>query len=123
MSKPSNIAPPPRAPVLDRGEVVERFRERLRAVIRASGLSQTAFAKEVGIDRSTLSQVLTDQTDRLPRVETLVSIARQQNVSVDWLMGLSEEGRLAAAVLQLERGAGSPSDERLALWRAEAAGY
>lgn len=108
---------------MNRAETVERFRERLERVIDHSGLSRTAFARQVGIDRSTLSQILSSSTDRLPRVETLAMIARAAEVSIDWLVGLSEEGPMAAAVLEVEPGAGSPSDERLAAWRAEALGY
>ncbi len=108
---------------MERWETVERFRERLGQIIDGSGLSRSAFAKQVGIDRSTLSQILSDQNDRLPRVETLAAIATSANVSVDWLIGLSEEGALGTDVLVVERGASSPADERLALWRGEAAGY
>lgn len=101
----------------------ERFRERLQEVITRSGQSRTAFAAEVGIDRSTLSQILSEKSDRLPRVETLAMIATAADVSLDWLVGLSEEGGFGTGVLTVERGAQSPSDERLTKWRAEAAGY
>jgi hypothetical protein len=56
-------------------------------------------------------------------VETLAAIATSANVSVDWLIGLSEEGAFGTDVLAVERGASSPSDERLTFWRSEAAGY
>ena len=109
--------------MMDRGTTVERFRERLQSVIGRSGLTRTAFAKRVGIDRSTLSQILSPKSDRLPRVETIAAIAVAEKVSVDWLVGLSEEGRMAAAVLEVEAGARSPSDRRLEAWRAGAIGY
>lgn len=108
---------------MQRWETVERFRERLEAVIARSGLSRSAFARQVGIDRSTLSQILSPKNDRLPRVETLAAIATATGASVDWLIGLSEEGAHGTELLEVERGASSPSDERLERWRAEAAGY
>ena len=108
---------------MDRSETVERFRERLEQVMDHSGLSRTAFARRVGIDRSTLSQILSRRTDRLPRIETLAAIAISENVSLDWLVGLSQEGRLMTTVLDVETGARSPSDRRLELWRTEALGY
>lgn len=108
---------------MQRTETVERFRLRLEQVIDHSGLTRTAFARRVGIDRSTLSQILSRANDRLPRVETLAAIAVAEQVSLDWLVGLSEEGRLATAVLDVETGARSPSDQRLETWRAEASGY
>lgn len=112
---------------MKRRQTVEVFRERLTEVIAASGLSRAAFAARAGLDRSTLSQLLSPSNDRLPRAETIAAIARREQVSVDWLLGLSQEGQLGAGVLtpvlEIESGAGSPADARLARWRAEAAGY
>jgi len=113
--------------VIKRAETVERFRRRLREVIERSGLSQSGFARKAGIDRSTLSQILSSTSSRLPRVETLMAIATAAHVSLDWLVGLSEEGILAAELLhqslQIEVGGRSFSDERLERWHAEAIGY
>lgn len=111
---------------LSRQETVERFRARLGDVIRRSGLSRSAFAAKVGIDRSTLSQILSPATDRLPRVETLATIAASEQVSLDWLVGLSQEGALGTTILpalEISRGLSSPTDERLQRWYDEAAGY
>lgn len=103
------------------------FRQRLEEVIERSGLSRSAFAERIGVDRSTLAQVLSPTNDRLPRAETLAAIAATQQVSVDWLLGLSQEGPLAADIisqpLEIAPGAHSPADERLTRWHAEAAGY
>lgn len=114
---------------MDRREIVEVFRERLGEVIRESGLSRSAFAAEIGHDRSTLSQLLSRDHVRLPRAETIAAIAERAQVSVDWLLGLSQEGQLRtdmlsqALELEIEPGSGSPADERLKRWHAEAAGY
>jgi transcriptional regulator with XRE-family HTH domain len=112
---------------MDKSETVERFRERLREVIAHTGLSRSAFARKVGVDRSTLSQILSTSTNRLPRLETLASIAAAETVSIDWLVGLSEEGGLRTDILpltvELQPGGRSVSDERLSAWRAEAIGY
>ncbi len=108
-------------------QTVEVFRERLTEVIANSGLSRAAFAARAGLDRSTLSQLLSTNNDRLPRAETIAAIAAREQVSVDWLLGISQEGQLGAGLLaqalEIESGAGSPADARLARWRAEAAGY
>src|SRR5919108_3275565 len=112
---------------MDRRDTVRTFRQRLAEVIARSGASRAAFAQRVGIDRSTLAQVLSENNDRLPRAETLAAIAADQQVSVDWLLGLSQEGPLAPAIIDqpmtIEPGANSPADERLTRWHAEAAGY
>ncbi|HWL88276.1 MAG TPA: helix-turn-helix transcriptional regulator [Polyangiaceae bacterium] len=108
-------------------DTVELFRTRLLEVIDRTGLTRSAFAEKVGMDRSTLSQLFASDNDRLPRVETLAGIAQAEQVSIDWLVGLSQEGPLGANVLkqsvQVEPDAPSPADERLARWQAEAAGY
>jgi transcriptional regulator with XRE-family HTH domain len=108
-------------------DAVAVFRDRLRQVIARSGRSQTGFAEHVGIDRSTLSQILSPGNRRLPRVDTLLEIAKSEQVSVDWLLGLSHHGALAPAILRQEveiaPGSKSRSDERLAEWHREAAGY
>ncbi|MBB2205459.1 helix-turn-helix domain-containing protein [Gluconacetobacter takamatsuzukensis] len=66
------------------------FQQRVLALIQASSRSRSAFAEEIGIDRSALSQLLAEDAVRLPRADTLVRIARRYNVSVDWLLGLAE---------------------------------
>ncbi len=112
---------------MDRRKTVETFRERLSEVIERSGLSRMAFSARVGLDRSTLSQLLSSGNERLPRAETIAAIAGREQVSIDWLLGLSQEGQIGADIvapaLEIESGAASPADERLARWHAEAAGY
>jgi len=111
----------------DRAELVRLFRERLLAVMSRSGLGQSAFASRVGIDRSTLSQILSPANDRLPRLESVAAIARVGQVSLDWLLGLREvevpEPGLLTESLSIERDVISPADERLMRWLEEAAGY
>ena len=113
--------------MVDRRETAEHFRARLRSVIDSSGLSRSAFAAAIGTDRSTLSQLLLDDATRLPRAETIVAIAQTSKMSVDWLLGLSQEGQFRTDVLEVpvtvEPGASSPVDERITRWHAEAAGY
>jgi len=113
--------------LMERQNTVELFRERLQAVITRAGLNLSAFARKVAIDRSTLSQILSPSTSRLPRVETLTAIAQTEQISIDWLVGLSQEGGLQADILQeqveIQPGGRSPSDERIAEWQNEAIGY
>jgi len=112
---------------LDKHETVVLFRARLGEIIARSDLKLSAFARKAGIDRSTLSQILSPATVRLPRVETLTAIAQTEQVSIDWLVGLSQEGGLRADIVndgvEIQPGGESPADERLAAWHAEAVGY
>ena len=108
-------------------DTLTRFRERLGLVVNESGLSRTAFAARSEIDRSTLSQLLSSGNRRLPRIETLVAIAASQQVSLDWMLGLSNQGPVGADIvsetMSLERDALSPADERLIAWLNQAVGY
>ena len=73
----------PDRPVLDRKELVSQFRLRLLEVIERSGLTRGGFASRIGLDRSTLSQLLSPDNERLPRAETIMAVAREGQVSSD----------------------------------------
>jgi len=113
--------------MMRRREIVETFRGRLGEIIRRSGLSRSAFADKVLLDRSTLSQLLSDRNSRLPRAETIATIAGTEGVSVDWLLGLSQQDELATDIisdpLELASATASPADQQLLQWQAEAVGY
>jgi transcriptional regulator with XRE-family HTH domain len=112
---------------MDRRTTASILRERLLLVIERSGLSQAQFARALGVDRSTLVQLLSPATDRLPRAETLVQIAGFGGVSLDWLLGLippaQPGGSGALDSVEIAPDAASPIDSRLVKWHREAAGY
>ncbi|MGH6932612.1 MAG: helix-turn-helix domain-containing protein [Dongiaceae bacterium] len=112
---------------MNRRQTIQVFRQRLDEVIGRAGLSRAAFAKRIGIDRSTLAQILSARNDRLPRAETLAAVAADQSVSIDWLLGISQESAPSTTIieqpLEVQPGGFSPADERLTRWHGEAAGY
>jgi transcriptional regulator with XRE-family HTH domain len=112
---------------MDRQHTAQSFRARVRELIDRGNESRSAFAARVGMDRSTLSQLLSNDNDRLPRAETVIAIARAEQVSCDWLLGLAQDRQegteLIRKDMEIESGAGSPMDERLARWHKEATGY
>lgn len=112
---------------MDRRERVKIFRTRLAEALASAETTRTALARETGVDRSTLSQLLSPDNDRLPRADTVASIASALRVSLDWLLGLSQEAKLGADVLQesvqFTRSSGTPVDDNIAFWHEEAAGY
>ncbi len=112
---------------MDRKQSAETFRLRLLELIDRNHGSHSAFASRVGIDRSTLSQLLGGQSDRLPRTETVIAIANAAQVSCDWLLGLTRDGSMHTEVvapnMEVEATAGSPMDERLHRWHMDAIGY
>jgi len=102
------------------------FRERLLSVMARRGLSQSAFARDAGLERSTLAQLLNPSTPRLPRAQTLAAMAVACGVSTDWLLGLSQRAERGAEgvgeVLRIEKHEGVPIDDRMFQWMTEAAG-
>jgi transcriptional regulator with XRE-family HTH domain len=110
---------------MDKRDLSAVFRQRLATLAERSGENLSRFAAGVGLDRSALSQIMSGDTTRLPRAETLIRIARRHDVSLDWLMGLSEDETLTAALspsLQIEQASADGYDPLLAQWHAEAAG-
>ena len=112
-------------PHIDKRDISGLFRARLRALLQRSGLNQSAFAAAAGIDRSALSQLLSGASTRLPRAETLLNIAAQHKVSLDWLLGLSQDEGVTGEIrpsMEIERATGGFERTLLARWHAEAAG-
>lgn len=110
---------------MDRRTVSDTFRARLAELIARSGRRQSSFAAELGIDRSALSQLLSPRGARLPRADTLVAMARAHQVSVDWLLGLSEDEGVASetrGALEVASGADGADQTQLAQWHEEARG-
>lgn len=112
---------------MDRRDAASGFRDRLLGVLTRRGMTQSAFARATGVDRSTLAQLLSDAHARLPRAETLAAISIACGVSTDWLLGLSSEETAAAGegigeVMSIEPHEGSPIDDRMFAWMTEAAG-
>jgi transcriptional regulator with XRE-family HTH domain len=111
--------------MLERNSPPGVFHERLAEAIRRSGLAKGEFAARAGVDRTTLSQLLSASSERLPRLDTVLAVAAAHDLSIDWLVGLSNAGPVEAELIQHTSFAApgpSPSDERLLGWLDEAAG-
>ncbi len=110
---------------MDKRDLSATFRERLRLLLQRSGANQSAFAAKVGIDRSALSQLLSGASTRLPRAETLLNIAAEHKISLDWLLGLSQDEGLSAEIrpsLEIEEAFGGFERTLLGRWHTEAVG-
>ena len=83
---------------MDKRDLGPVFRERLQMLIQRSGSTRAAFAQSIGVDRSALTQLLAGASLRLPRADTLRRIAERYAVSLDWLLGLSQDETLAAEI-------------------------
>jgi len=103
------------------------FRQRLAAAMAGLGYNKSTLAADIGVDRSTISQLLaTDQT-RLPNAQVVAESARALKVSADWLLGLSQRPErandLLDIVVNMPEAERSSVDEQLVEWHREAAGY
>lgn len=107
-------------------ERVTLFQQRLQQVITQSGLNRSSFATSISVDRSTLSQLLSPENMRLPRADTVASIAEIHQVSIDWLLGLTQQGPLVAnfmpEVFEVDDYSNSIFDKYLE-WHRQATGY
>lgn len=112
---------------MTRRAAVLLFRKRLETVIARVGATTAGFARQAGIDRSTLAQLLDAPDPRLPRADTLIAIAEAAHVSIDWLLGVSQREEIGAeiiqAMLQIEEHQHGPADDQFVAWLNEAEGY
>jgi transcriptional regulator with XRE-family HTH domain len=109
---------------MDKRQLAEVFRARLQTVFDRARVSQAAFAEVIGIDRSALSLLLSGRMVRLPRVETLLAIAERHAVTIDWLLGVSQDEGVTGALLSSGFIETTEEDgaSLLMRWHAEAAG-
>jgi transcriptional regulator with XRE-family HTH domain len=109
---------------MDKRDLAETFHQRLTTLFERSRQNQSAFAQSIGVDRSALSLLLSGKTARLPRVETLLAIAERHAVTIDWLLGLSQdEGVTGEMLSSLAIETSEEQGESLLMrWHAEASG-
>lgn len=112
---------------MDKRDRALLFRQRLADAMEARGQTQSGIARAVGVDRSTISQLLTRKQTRLPNAQVVAECAAALGVSGDWLLGLSDLREQAAELLensmQVSQADRAPIDEQIFNWHREAAGY
>ncbi len=103
------------------------FRDRLAQGMADKALTKAALSRAVGVDRSTLSQLLAPDSTRLPNAQVVAECATALGVSADWLLGLSARPEraadLIAAAMSMTEAPRALVDERIFAWHQEAAGY
>ena len=112
---------------IDKRDRASLFRDRLAQSMAERDVTQSGLARAVGVDRSTISQLLGDQGARLPNAQVVAECAAALGVSADWLLGLTERPeRLAdilATSLSMTEAPRALIDETIFGWHREAAGY
>lgn len=113
--------------IVDKRDRAGLFRDRLAQAMAEKGMTQSGLARAAGVDRSTISQLLTGAGARLPNAQLVAECAAALAVSADWLLGLSGRperlAELLATSLTMTEAPRALIDETIFGWHQEAAGY
>lgn len=89
--------------------------------------TRAALARAIGVDRSTISQLLSGREARLPNAQVVAECAASLGVTSDWLLGLSDRPEqaadLLAATISMTPAERALIDEQIFQWHLEAEGY
>lgn len=112
---------------LDKRQRADLFRTRLGEAMRLRQTNQSVLARAIGVDRSTISQLLKGPSARLPNAQVVGECASALGVSADWLLGLTDRPEttadMLANTLSLTEAPRALVDEQIFQWHKEAAGY
>ncbi len=112
---------------MDKRDRALLFRSRLADAMQEKGETRSGLARLVGVDRSTISQLLSSDRPRLPNAQVVAECATALGISGDWLLGLSDLPEQASEILkasmEVSSAARAPGDEQIFDWHREAAGY
>lgn len=113
--------------IIDKRDRANHFRLRLTRALDEAGMNQTSLARQIGVDRSTLSQALSADGPRLPGAQVIAACAEVLGVSTDWLLSLSDRPEsaadLVANALVFTEAPRALIDEQIFNWHQEAQGY
>lgn len=112
---------------LNKAERAAVFRTRLTRAMAQTGMNKSVLARQAEVDRSTVTQILGDEGDRLPNAQLVAAAASALSVSADWLLGLTDRpeplAELLASALSLTEAPRASIDDTIFAWHREAAGY
>lgn len=102
------------------------FRRRLSEAMLAQQLNRTDLAALTGVDRSTISQLLSEHQVRLPSGHVVAELAAALRVSADWLLGLTTStltpGEILRESLEVAQAAPDSADKNIERWLQESMG-
>lgn len=112
---------------LDKRDRADLFRRRLASAMQSKGATRAELARRIGVDRSTVSQLLSAEGARLPNAQVVAECAAALGVTADWLLGLSDRPEqaadLLAASITMTPAQRALVDEQIFDWHREADGY
>jgi transcriptional regulator with XRE-family HTH domain len=85
---------------MNRTQRAQVFRQRIHEVLQDKGINRSQLADRSGIDRSTISLLLSDLHLRLPTGHVAAQIASALGVTTDWLLGLTADKFVATELLR-----------------------
>ena len=68
---------------------MNKFKERLKEVLKENHLSQNAFAQKISMSQSVVNNYCSGK--REPSLDVLISICKVLNVSADYLLGITDD--------------------------------
>lgn len=111
----------------DKRDRADLFRTRLGDAMTAVHATQSGLARAIGVDRSTVSQLLSGDGARMPNAHIVALCAAELGVSADWLLGLTDRPEraadLVAAAMEVTKAPRALVDKQILDWHLEAAGY
>jgi transcriptional regulator with XRE-family HTH domain len=112
---------------IDKRDRALLFRRRLASAMQSKGASRAELSRLIGVDRSTISQLLSAEGARLPNAQVVAECAAALGVTSDWLLGLSDRPEqaadLLAASITMTPAQRALVDEQIFDWHREADGY
>ncbi|PLX34533.1 MAG: XRE family transcriptional regulator, partial [Hyphomicrobiales bacterium] len=103
------------------------FTERLGSAMEEQKYTRSKLARRIGVDRSTIGQLLKQNEPRLPNAQLAGDIATALGVSTDWLLGLTNRperpGDIISAAMALTQAERSSADSQILEWHKESGGY
>jgi transcriptional regulator with XRE-family HTH domain len=112
---------------IDKRVRADLFRKRLSQAMDDHSMTQAGLARAIGVDRSTISQLLKGTGARLPNAQVVGECAAALGVSADWLLSLTDRPEntadILANALSVTKAPRALVDEQIFAWHQEAVGY
>ena len=112
---------------MDKRDRASIFTQRLGSAMEDQKFSRSELARQTGVDRSTIGQLLKQDAPRLPNAQLAGDIATALGVSTDWLLGLTHRperpGDIISAAMALTQAERSSADTQIMEWHKESVGY
>ena len=87
--------------MLNKDETAKKFAEKLAIIMKEKGMSGNELAKQVGIDRASISKYL--QNESTPKVDTFLSICDVLNVEPNYFLDIQHEDYVSDSTKTTER--------------------